>query len=163
MKSGRPERSNGDGGVCDFLDCATTLIEISSSRSRDAAKATVRNQIDRQADQRIGASRALSQENAWPVVADCAGHWRRHWIGNFHRHRHRDRRRKVRHLLDSEYAATGLPGEPPCVGGPAGSGSSARVLHHAGSDRVCLHRPVLCGIGLDDSDCRERLHLRHDG
>jgi hypothetical protein len=135
------------------------------SRSRDAAKATVRNQIDRQADQRLGTTRAQSAENAWTVVAHRARHRRCDRFGNLHRGRHGDRGRKVRHLLDPEHAFAGLPGQPPRLVGPSGSGAGVGVFHRAGGHRLRLYRPLLCRAGVDDSDCRERLHLhlRHHG
>src|ERR1700677_4576435 len=102
------------GTFCDDQDFEAEL------RSRDAAKATVRNKIDRQADQRLGTSRALSEENARPLVTYRAGHRRGHWFWNFHRDRHRDRGREIRHLLDSEHPITRLPCKPPCLDGPPG-------------------------------------------
>ena len=114
----------------------------------DAAQANVRHQVDRQADQRLGAPRALLSRKRSALVADCARHRRGHRFGHLHRDRHRHRRGEVRHLLHPECSAARLPRPPLTHCWPPGAGPALALSLVLVAIVCALHRALLRRTGV---------------
>ena len=70
-------------------------------------------QVHRQADRGRERAGEAAEENARAVVADCAGHWRDHRLGNFRAHRHCGRGRIFSGAVHSACAGAGSDRELP--------------------------------------------------
>ena len=99
------------------------------------------------------------------MVADRAGHRRRHWFGHLYGDWHGHRRPEVRHFLYPQRSSPRLSCASCGHARPTRRRACARSVASAGRNRVRVHCTVLCRACVDDSDRRKRLHLhlRHHG